>query len=147
MIPDRMSVKACAGGHLKATSATQTAIDRMWSGFLRRPWRPDGQGATQEAQRNPTPTRAKRYAQCGLGDKCAQNHTNHCIFCTYNQHAKISPETERAKRYAQCGFVDIGGSERLTSQQVRCMFCNVAKTASSDDNIKSMKIIGNTKRI
>ena len=70
-IPDRMSVEARAGGHLRATSAAQKAINRMRSGILRRPWRPDGQGATQEAQRNPTPTRAKRYAQCGLGDTCA----------------------------------------------------------------------------
>ena len=55
----------------------------------------------------------------------------------------MHPEKEGAKRYAQCGFVDIGGFERFKSQQVRCMFCNVAKTTSSDDNIKSMKIIGN----
>ena len=56
------------------------------------------------------------------------------------------PEKESAKRYAQRGFVDIGGFERFKSQHIRCMFCNVAKTTSSDDNIKSMKIIGNIRR-
>ena len=65
---------------------------------------------------------------------------------TSSQYAKTGPEKESATRYAQCGFVDIGGFERFKSQQVRCMFCNVAKTTSSDDNIKSIKIIGNMRR-
>ena len=32
--------------------------------------------AVQEAHRNRATTLAKRYAQCGLADKCAQKHTN-----------------------------------------------------------------------
>ena len=115
-IPDRRSAKASAGGHLRATSAAQTAINEMRSGFLGRPWRPDGQGATQEAQRNPSPRRAKRYAQSSLGGTCAQNHTKSIYkCCTSSQGAKTSPEKESAKRYAQRGFMDIGGLERFKS--------------------------------
>ena len=58
---------------------------------------------SKKARRNPTPTRAKRYAQCGFGDTCAPNHTNHGIFCTSRRDAKIAPQTGRAKRYAPCG--------------------------------------------
>ena len=136
-ILDRMSVEASAGGHFRATSANRTAINRMRSGFLRRPWRPDGQGATQEAQRNQTPMRAKRYAQCGLGDTCAQNHTNHFIFCTSCRDAKIASQTERAKRYTQCGFAGMKGLKRFMWQRVRCMFCNCAKTGPNGDGTKS----------
>ena len=78
-IPDRRSTKAMAGGHLRRAEAAQTVISPSRSRILGRPWLPRRQAATQEAQRNPTPARAKRYAQCDLGDKCAPNHTNHCI--------------------------------------------------------------------
>ena len=145
-IPDRRSVEARAGGHVRAASATQTAISKNRSKTPRRHWRPGGQTATQEAQRNPTRTRAKRYAQRGLGDTCAPNHTNLCIFCASNRDAEMSPQTGRARRYAQCGFVDMGGLERFMSQHVRRMFCNFAKTTPSDDNIKSMKFIGNIRQ-
>ena len=37
-------------------------------------------GAVQEAQQNRTETCAKRYAQCGLADMCAQKHMNQCVF-------------------------------------------------------------------
>ena len=51
---------------------------------FRSPWVALGvqvpKGAVQEAQRNRTVTRAKRYAQCGLGDMCARKHMNHYIF-------------------------------------------------------------------
>ena len=103
-IPDRRSTKAMAGGHLRRAEAAQTVISPSRSRILGRPWLPRRQAATQEAQRNPTPARAKRYAQCDLGDKCAPNHTNHCIFFTSKQHAKMSPQTERAKRYTHCHF-------------------------------------------
>ena len=41
---------------------------------------PGVQEAVQEALRNQTEERAKRYAQCALADMCAQKHMNHCIF-------------------------------------------------------------------
>ena len=126
-----------------ATSATETAISRNRSRILGQLWRPRGQKAIQEAQRNPPPTSAKRYAQCGFGDTCAQNHANHWIFCTSRRNAKIGHQTGRANRYAQCGFVDMRGLKRLIWQQVRCMFCNFAKAASNCDNIKSITIVGN----
>ena len=84
--------------------SAQTVISRSRSRSLGRLCLPRRQAATQEAPRSPTPARAKRYAQCGLGDKCAPNHTNHCIFFTSKQHAKMSPQTERAKRYTHCHF-------------------------------------------
>ena len=74
-IPDRRSTEAMAGGHLRQAEAAQTVISRSRSRILGRPWLPRRQTATQEAQRNPTPARAKRYTQCGLGDKCAPNQT------------------------------------------------------------------------
>ena len=55
----------------------------------------------------------------------------------------MCPQTGRAKRYAQCGFVDMSGRKRVMWQQVRGMFCDFAKTASNDDNTKSMKIVRN----
>ena len=103
-IPDRRSTEAMAGGHLRPAEAAQTVISRSRSRSLGRLCLPRRQAATQEAPRSPTPARAKRYAQCGLGDKCAPNHTNHCIFFTSKQHAKMSPQTERAKRYTHCHF-------------------------------------------
>ena len=142
-IPDRRSAEPMAGGHVRAVSAAQTAIGRNRYRILGRPSRPRGQTAFQDSERNPTPTRAKRNAQCGLGDTCAPNRTNHCIFCTPNQDAEMSLQAERARRYAQCGFVDMGGFERFISQQVRRMFYNFAKTTSSDDHIKSLKFVGN----
>ena len=46
----------------------------------------------QEAGRNRTGTRAKRYAERGLGDMCARKHMNHLIFGTWSQEAKMDPE-------------------------------------------------------
>ena len=145
-IPYRRSAEVRAGGYVSASSAAETAMNRNRARILGRAWRLRAQKAIQEAQRNPTPTRAKRYAQCGFGDKCAQNHTNHCIFCTPRRGAKMCPQTGRAKRYAQCGFVDMRGFKRVMWQQVRGMFCDLAKTASNDDNTKSMKIARNIRQ-
>ena len=133
----RRSLEVRPGGHLRATSATDTAISPKRSRILGRSERPGGQKAIRETQRSPTPTRAKRYAQRGFGDACARNHGNHRVVCTSRRDAKIAPRTERAKRYAQCGFADMKGLKRFMWQRVRCMFCNFAKTWPNGDGTKS----------
>ena len=67
----------------------------------------------QEARRNRTATRAKRYAQCGLGDMCAKKHTNHRNLGTHGRETKMRPESEGAKRYAQCVLVDMNAFKRF----------------------------------
>ena len=67
----------------------------------------------QEARRNRTATRAKRYAQCGPADMCARNRMKRCIFEASSQDAKMRPEAGRAKRYAQCVFVDMNAFKRF----------------------------------
>ena len=97
----------------------------------------------QEARRNRTATRAKRYAQCGPADTCARKHMKRCIFEASSQDAKMRPEAGRAKRYAQCVFVDMNAFKRIMSQhRVHC-FCNFAKLKPSYANIKTLKTIWN----
>ena len=83
---------------------------------------PGGRRAAQEAQRNRTETRAKRYAQYGLSERSLQKHGNYCIFLTCHQEAKMGPEMGGAKRYAQCHFVDMSDLERFMLEQVRYIF-------------------------
>ena len=67
----------------------------------------------QEARRNRTATRAKRYAQCGPADMRARKHMKRCIFEASRQEAKMRPEVRRARRYAQCVFVDMHAFKRF----------------------------------
>ena len=71
----------------------------------------------QEARRNRTATRAKRYAQCGPADMCARKHMKRYMFEASNQEAKMCPEAGRARRYAQCVFVGMSAFKRIMSQQ------------------------------
>ena len=71
----------------------------------------------QEARRNRTATRAKRYAQCGPADMCARKHMKRGIFEASRQEAKMRPEVGRARRYAQCVFVDRSAFKRIMSKQ------------------------------
>ena len=71
----------------------------------------------QEARRNRTATRAKRYAQCGPADMCARKHMKRFIFEASSQDAKMRPEAGRAKRYAQCVLVDMNAFKRIMSEQ------------------------------
>ena len=98
----------------------------------------------QEARRNRTATRAKRYAQCGPADMCARKNMKRCIFEASSQDAKMRPEAGRAKRYAQCVFVDMNVFKRIMSEQRIKFVCNFAKLKPSGDNIKILKTIGNT---
>ena len=100
---------------------------------------PGGRRAAQEAEQNRTETCAKRYAQCGLGDRSRQKHGNHCIFLTWHKEAKVVPEMGGAKRYAQCHFVDMSDLKRFMLGEVRCNFSNFAKPRWIDANIKSLK--------
>ena len=93
----------------------------------------------QEARRNRTATRAKRYTQCGPADMCARKHMKRCIFEASSQDAKMRPEAGRAKRYAQCVFVDMNAFERTMSEQRIKFVCNFAKLKPSGDNIKTLK--------
>ena len=93
----------------------------------------------QEARRNRTATRAKRYAQCGPADMCARKHMKRCIFEASSQVAKMRSETERARRYAQCVFVDMSAFKRIVSQHRVTCFCNFAKLKPSYANIKTLK--------
>ena len=95
----------------------------------------------QEARRNRTATRAKRYAQCGPADMCARKHMKRCIFEASSQDAKMRPEAGRAKRYAQCVFVDMSAFKRIMSQQRVYCFCNFAKLKPNCANMKSLKTI------
>ena len=87
---------------------------------------PGAQEAVQEVQRNRTETRAKRYAQCVLGDMCAQKHMNYCMFGTSSQEAKMCPKSGRAKRYAQCHFGGMSVLKPVVLRQIRCVFLNFA---------------------
>ena len=89
----------------------------------------------QEARRNRTATRAKRYAQCGPADMCARKHMKRCIFEASSQDAKMRPEAGRAKRYAQCVFVDRSAFKRIMSKQRVIVCCNFAKLKPSGANI------------
>ena len=109
-------------------------------GILGRRWRPKwspggpvpeslgilgGQGghkATQEAQRNRTETRAKRYPQYGLGDMSLPKHGNYCIFLTCDNEAKNGRKMGREIRYAQRHFGDMSALKRFMLGQVRCVF-------------------------
>ena len=93
----------------------------------------------QEARRNRTATRAKRYAQCGPADMCARKHMKRCIFEASSQDAKMRPEAGRAKRYAQCVFVDMNAFKRIMSEQRIKFFCNFAKLTPSCASIKTLK--------
>ena len=93
----------------------------------------------QEARRNRTATRAKRYAQCGPADMCARKHMKRCIFEASRQEAKMRPEVGRARRYAQCVFVDRSAFKRIMSKQRDIFFCNFAKLKPSCANIKTLK--------
>ena len=68
----------------------------------------------QEARRNLTATRAKRYTQCGPADMGARKHMKRSIFEASRQEAKMRPEVGRAKRYAQCVFVDRSAFKHLS---------------------------------
>ena len=104
---------------------------------------PGAQEAVQEVRRNRTEARAKRYAQCGLADMCAQKHMNYNIFRTSSEAAQMGPDRERARRYAQCGFGDMSALQRAMLRQVDCVFCNFAITTSKCVNIKLLKSMGN----
>ena len=56
------------------------SLCRTVLGSLGRPWAACVarvvEDAVRETHRNRATTLAKRYAQCGLADKCAQKHTN-----------------------------------------------------------------------
>ena len=93
----------------------------------------------QEARRNRTATRAKRYTQCGPADMCARKHMKRCIFEASRQEAKMRPEVGRARRYAQCVFVDRSAFKRIMSKQRDIFFCNFAKLKPSCANIKTLK--------
>ena len=93
----------------------------------------------QEARRNRTATRAKRYAQCGPADMCARKHMKRCIFEASSQDAKMRPEAGRAKHYAQCVFVDMNAFKRIMSEQRIKFFCNFAKLTRSCASIKTLK--------
>ena len=95
--------------------------------------------AVQEAQRNRTETRAKRYSQCGLGDMCLQKHRNCYICLTCSNIANVGPEKRREKRYAQCHFVDMSVLKRVMLGQVRSVFYGCAKPTSIGANMKSLK--------
>ena len=143
-VPDRRSgwslgrAEARSRGSPRATLAAQTVTIRSRSGVRGWRWRPGWPKGGPEAQRNRTATRAKRYAQCGLGGMCAKRDTKQSIFWTSNQDAKFRPETERPRRYAQCGFVGMGALKRSMLRRVRCVFCNVAEMTSSGANAKSI---------
>ena len=76
----------------------------------------------QEARRNRTATRAKRYTQCGPADTCRRKHMKCCIFEASRQEAKMRPELGRARRYAQCVFVDRSAFKRIMSKQRAILF-------------------------
>ena len=97
------------------------------------------QEVVQEAHRNRTATRAKRYVQCSLADMCARKHMNRSIICTWRQTVKMDSQTGRAKRYAQYCFEDMSALERFMLRELGCNFCNFANATSNCANIKSLK--------
>ena len=93
----------------------------------------------QEARRNRTVTRAKRYAQCGPADMCARKHMKRSVFEASRQEAKMRPEVGRARCYTQCVFVDKSAFKRIMSKQRDIFFCNLAKLKPSCAKIKTVK--------
>ena len=80
----RGRAKVRSGWHPWGRVAPQTVARPNRSRVSGRPWAACVarvvEDAVQEAHRNRATTLAKRYAQCGLADKCAQKHTNRLIF-------------------------------------------------------------------
>ena len=92
----------------------------------------------QEARRNRTATRAKRYAQCGPADMCVRNHMKHNIFEASSNDAKTHAEGGRAKRYAQCHFADMSAFKRIMAQERVNFFGYLAKSKPNRANIKTL---------
>ena len=79
-IPDRRVAEASAGGHLKATWATQTAINRNRSRFLGRPWRPRRPKGNPRGAREPSVDARQTLRTVWFGRQvCAKPYKSLCI--------------------------------------------------------------------
>ena len=117
-----MSSRACRDEVRKASLGDASSPNGRSTEPFRSPWAAlvvrVAKETVQEARRNRTATRAKRYAQCGPADMCARKHMKRCIFEASRQEAKMRPEVGRARRYAQCGPADMCAGKRMK----RCIF-------------------------
>ena len=122
------------GRHQGRETGWHANLPDLWAGSIGR----SGQSAAQEASRSGAAARAKRYADCGLEDKCTKSDGKRSIFRTSGNKTNNRAKRGREKRYAQRHFWTASALEGFGVQPRRSRSMALAQTKPNDVDMKML---------